>query len=98
MPHMAYTETINAGQIAVSILDIGAQLAKEMSFDLQNLEKENEILRLQYQTDFVLRNASDAIGYGSLAACLERVDACAYAFGASLKKRAPAGRRSRKAC
>ena len=86
MPHMAYTETINAEQIAVSILDIGAQLAKEMSFDLQNLEKENEILRLQYQTDFVLRNASDS-GYGSLAACLERVDACAVALAALAQAR-----------
>jgi hypothetical protein len=66
MPHMAYNETINAGRMAQSILEIGSQLAKEMSFDLQNLEKENEILRLQYQNEFVLRNASAGGGVGGI--------------------------------
>ena len=55
MPHVEYKETINAAAICKSLLEIGAQLAQELNYDLRQLSKENERLRLLYMEDYVLR-------------------------------------------
>jgi hypothetical protein len=46
LPHVEYKETINAAAICKSLLEIGAQLAQELNYDLRQLSKENERLRL----------------------------------------------------
>jgi len=60
MPHVEYSETLDAAHTAQALLEIGAQLAAEMSHDLLCIQKENELLRLLYTQQFVLRNQTDS--------------------------------------
>ena len=60
MPHVEYKETINAAAICKSLLEIGAQLAQELNFDLRQLSKENERLRLLYMEEYVLRKSANS--------------------------------------
>eukprot|EP00277_Geminigera_cryophila_P014724 CAMPEP_0179452750 /NCGR_PEP_ID=MMETSP0799-20121207/36596_1 /TAXON_ID=46947 /ORGANISM="Geminigera cryophila, Strain CCMP2564" /LENGTH=284 /DNA_ID=CAMNT_0021248905 /DNA_START=12 /DNA_END=862 /DNA_ORIENTATION=+ len=62
MPHVEYKETLDAAQTARSLLEIGGQLATEMSYDLHSLSKENDRLRLIHKQQFVLRTQSNSGG------------------------------------
>ena len=55
LPHVEFKETIDAAKLALSLLEIGAQLATEMRYDLHNIEKENDRLRLKYKHKHVFQ-------------------------------------------
>jgi hypothetical protein len=53
-----FNETIDPAKLAFSLLEVGAQLSTEMRYDLHNIEKENDRLRLKYKHKHVFRKTN----------------------------------------